>query len=60
MQRWHADEPDRPWVRRRYRDQNERTRRDDPEVVDLTDEAMAAREVNGRDFAILKLFRSRR
>ena len=64
MQRWNADEePDRPWVQRRYRDQRRDDQTDedtDDEVIDLTDDALAAREINGRDFTILSRFRSRR
>ncbi len=64
MQRWNAgEEPDRPWVQRRYRDQrhDDQTDQDtDDEVIDLTDDAVAAREINGRDFTILSRFRSRR
>ncbi|MDH3707721.1 MAG: hypothetical protein OES57_16770 [Acidimicrobiia bacterium] len=60
MQRWQADEgPDRPWVRRRNRDERTDRSDDGDEVIDLTDETMAAREVNGRDFTFLSRFRSR-
>ncbi|MGI9604388.1 MAG: hypothetical protein ACR2QE_21085 [Acidimicrobiales bacterium] len=65
MQRWNADDdPHRPWVRRRFRDERDTGARKgsagDEEILDITDEAMQAREVNGRDFAILSRFRSRR
>jgi hypothetical protein len=61
MQRWQADDDsDRPWVRRRFRDERADRSDDGDDVIDLTDEAMAAREINGRDFTFLSRFRSRR
>ena len=62
MQRWQAgDPPDRSWVRRRFRDDGSKDASEgDDEVLDLTDETMAAREINGRDFTFLSRFRSRR
>ena len=61
MQRWERDEPDRPYVRRRNRDDDVLDLTGDEAVIDLTDpQEERAPEVDGRDFRILQRLRSRR
>ncbi len=62
MQRWEADEPRRPWIRRQYRDEEAGAEGVGAEEGRLGAEAVPpdVLEVDGRDFRILRRFRGRR